>query len=92
MMELGNIVQVVLEDKIYTGRIIKLCKSDFVRVRFFNSDLEIMRIEEFSAYDLVLADEKQIAEFLARARAENIRRNLELGTKKRHEANSRRFD
>jgi hypothetical protein len=92
MIELGNIVQVVLEDKIYTGRIIKICKNDFVRVRFFKSDIEKMQIQEFSAYDLVLADQKQTAEFLATARAQNIKLNLELGTKKRHEANSRRFD
>ena len=91
-MELGNIVQVVLEDKIYTGRIIKLCKNDFVRVRFFNSDIAKMRIEEFSGCDLVLSDNKQTAAFLETARAQTIKLNLELGTKKRHEANSRRFD
>jgi len=91
-LELGNIVQVPIADKKFTGRIIKFVSGDNCRVRYFDALLQNMRIAEFSLVVCDPSDEAQIDAFLAVARAHNKRINLESSSNKRHERNARRFD
>lgn len=89
----GDIVTVIYYEKRFTGRIIKQVKNgEMSRVRYYNSELEHMRIDEFYTQDLIPADEQTAKDFLEIARAHNIKLNLSLSSEKRKEANSRRFD
>lgn len=90
--EVGNIVQVIFDNKICTGRIIKFGRQGLCRVRYYNPALKNMRIEEFDPREMQVSSQGEIDNFLAICRAHNLKVNLALSSTKRHEANSRRFD
>ena len=90
--EIGNIVQVIFDNKICTGRIIKFGRDGECRVRYYNPSIENMRIGEFDPREIHVSSEREIDNFLAICRAHNLKVNLALSSTKRHEANARRFD
>lgn len=90
--EIGNIVQVIFDNKICTGRIIKFGREGLCRVRYYNPSIENMRIGEFDPREMHVSSEREIDNFLSTSRAHNLKLCLALSSTKRHEANSRRFD